>query len=99
MAEKQAIVTLKDHKQNFANDRSCRLINPAKSEIGHISQEFLTNILKSLVDKLKINLWINTTPVLEWFKGIKNKKQYQFFCFDVVELYPSITEKKYLQRP
>ena len=31
---KQAFITLKDHKVNFENNKKCRLINPTKSEIG-----------------------------------------------------------------
>lgn len=34
MARKQAFITLKDHKENFENNPSCRLINPAKSNMG-----------------------------------------------------------------
>eukprot|EP00112_Aurelia_sp_Birch-Aquarium-sp1_P007046 Seg177.1 transcript_id=Seg177.1/GoldUCD/mRNA.D3Y31 product="hypothetical protein" protein_id=Seg177.1/GoldUCD/D3Y31 len=30
MAKKQAFITLKDHKENFNNSPTCRLINPAK---------------------------------------------------------------------
>ena len=38
MAKRQAFITLKDHKDNFQNKPTCRLINPAKSEIGRISK-------------------------------------------------------------
>ena len=31
---KQAYITLKDHKPEFPNNLKCRLINPAKSNIG-----------------------------------------------------------------
>ena len=34
--QREVFVTLKDHKLNFQNDPKCRLINPAKSEIGTI---------------------------------------------------------------
>ena len=37
-ASKEAFITLKDHKPNFANKPTCRLINPTKSEIGKISK-------------------------------------------------------------
>lgn len=37
-------VTLKDHKPNFKNNTTCRLINPAKSEIGIISKQILEKI-------------------------------------------------------
>ena len=32
--EQNAFITLKDHKENFENNPKCRLINPAKSQIG-----------------------------------------------------------------
>ena len=38
-AERKAFISLKDHRKNFANNPSCRLINPAKSEIGLIKQK------------------------------------------------------------
>ena len=37
-SERQAYVTLKDHKDNFNNNPKCRLINPRKPEIGKISK-------------------------------------------------------------
>ena len=39
--QREAFVTLKDHKVNFKNDPKCRLINPAKWEIGIISKHYL----------------------------------------------------------
>ena len=32
-----AFITLKDHKENFENQPKCRLINPAKTNIGKIT--------------------------------------------------------------
>lgn len=43
-AKREAFLTLKDHKPNFANNPTCRLINPAKSEIGKISKQILDRI-------------------------------------------------------
>ena len=37
LAAKDSFITLKDHKPNFPNNPTCRLINPSKSEIGIIS--------------------------------------------------------------
>ena len=34
MAKKEAFITLKDHKENFASNLPCWLINPAKNEMG-----------------------------------------------------------------
>ena len=39
MAEQQAFITLKDHKENFQNKPTCRLITPAKGEIGRICNQ------------------------------------------------------------
>ena len=48
MAKRQAFITLKDHKDNFENKPSCRLINPAKSDIGVVS--------KSIVDRINTSI-------------------------------------------
>ena len=44
IAKKQAFIALKDHKDNFANHPTCRLINPAESELGKVSKQILDNI-------------------------------------------------------
>ena len=46
-ADKDAFITLKDHKPNFANKPTCRLINQTKSEIGKISKNILDRIKTS----------------------------------------------------
>ena len=40
-AEREAFITLKDHKDNFKSNPSCRLINPAKSEVGIVCKRIL----------------------------------------------------------
>ena len=72
-AEKDAFITLKDHKPNFVNNPTCRLINPAKSEIGKISKQILDRINKEIITALNLNQWKNTTAVLEWFNNVENK--------------------------
>ena len=91
-ATKEAFITLKDHKDNFENKPTCRLINPSKQEIGKISKQILDNINKKLLSVTKVNQWKNTYSVLEWFKHLPNKQKCAFITFDVVEFYPSITE-------
>ena len=44
LAKKQAFITMKDHKENFNNAPKCRLINPTKSIIGHMSKQILETI-------------------------------------------------------
>ena len=92
MAKREAYVTLKDHKPNFANAHHCRLINPAKSEIGKVSKAILDRILKDTQGKLQLNLWKSTSAVTDWFMGIPEKRQCTFISFDIVDFYPSITE-------
>ena len=41
-----AFITLKDHKENFENQPKCRLINPAKTNIGKISKQILEKVNK-----------------------------------------------------
>lgn len=89
--EKEAFITLKDHKPNFLNNPSCRLINPRKSEIGRISKQLLDNINKSVLEHTKVNLWRNTGDTLDWFAKIGQKSEYRFVIFDIVEFYPSIS--------
>ena len=90
-AKREAFITLKDHKPNFANNPTCRLINPAKSEIGKVSKQILDRINTSMVSELGLNQWKNTKAVLNWFNSIENKNDHSFIAFDVVEFYPSIS--------
>ena len=50
-------ITLKDHKENFLNNPTMRLINPAKNEQGRISKAIHDNINKRLCTSLNINQW------------------------------------------
>ena len=93
IAKKTAYITLKDHKEEWPNDVKCRLINPAKSNIGKISKTILQNINEQIRSKLKLKQWRSTADTLEWFKGIKNKKDLQFIQIDIVDFYPSITSE------
>ena len=92
-ATREAFITLKDHKDNFENKPTCRLINPSKQEIGKISKQILDNLNKKLLNATKVNQWKNTSSVLQWFKNLPNKNRCAFITFDVVEFYPSISEK------
>jgi len=91
-AKHNAFVTLKDHKPNFQNNPSCRLINPAKTEIGIVSKQILDKINKTMITQLKNNIWTNTTSVLQWFNNIANPKDHSFIEFDIIDFYPSISE-------
>ena len=46
-------VTLKDHKENFTNHPTTRLINTSKNEIGRISNPADTDVFKTSSRRLK----------------------------------------------
>ena len=92
MAKKEAFITLKDHKENFSRSLPCRLINPAKSEMGKVSKVLLDRIISDVKKHLPLNMWKNTGAVTDWFSRIDRKQECTFVCFDIVDFYPSITE-------
>ena len=42
--ESTCFITIKDYKENFLNHPQVRLINPAKNELGRISNTILDNL-------------------------------------------------------
>ena len=91
--QRQAFVTVKDHKENFQNNPSCRLINPSKPEIGRIAKKILEKCNSTIRKRTGLKQWKNTQEVVNWFKNIERKNCKKFIQFDVVNFYPSITEK------
>ena len=59
-----AYITVKDHKKNFPNMVKCRLVNPAKSEIGIISKHYHENINEMIRKKSQVQQWRNTSTVI-----------------------------------
>ena len=74
IAHKEAYITLKDHKEGFPNNIKCRLINPAKSNVGAIGKQLLQKINDEIRQKLELNQWRDTQQVVDWFSELKNKK-------------------------
>ena len=91
-AQKQAFVTIKDHKHNFEANTKCRLINPTKSEMGRVSKVMLDRINNDIRCKIGVNQWKDTSAVLKWFNGLKQMDKLSFLVFDIEDFYPSITE-------
>ena len=87
-----ARATLKDHKPHFQEDPSIRLINPTKPDLQVISRHILSRIIKEVRSKTKFQQWINSDSVISWFSNIPNKQSQKFISFDVVSMYPSISE-------
>ena len=92
IARREAYITIKDHKQNFPNSVPCRLINPAKTEMGLVSKRILDRINADLRASSDVQLWRSSADVVDWFQSLKDKNECVFTCFDIVEFYPSISE-------
>ena len=90
LARKNAFITLKDHKDNFLNNPTCRLINPTKSEIGRASKKILDKINSAVARGAGVQQWKNTRDTLDWFNEIPSKEEHSFIAFDIVNFYPSI---------
>ena len=88
---------MKDHKPNFSSNPKCRLINPAKREIGKIRKYFLQQLNSKVIDLSSVNQWQETSAVINLFKNIKNKKKCIFMQFDIEEFYPSISKELLLK--
>ena len=91
-AKPAAFITIKDHKEHFPYHIKCRLINPAKSEIGMISKKILDRINKDVAEATQVQQWKNTNEVIQWFNSINDKKSCTFLSFGVIDFYPSINE-------
>ena len=85
-------ITLKDHKENFNNNPTVRLVNPARNELGSISKAILDTANKKIRKAMGLNQWRNTVIVIDWLKGIRNKHLCKFVIFNIKGSYPSITE-------
>ena len=93
LQEKEAYITTKDHKDDFPNKISCRLINPCKSSIGKITKVILDRINTAVGNHTNVNHWKDTSTVIDWFKKIPDKKYCHFMVFGIESFYPSISEK------
>ena len=92
IAKTPAFVTLKDHKDNFHSNPTCRLIYLSKNVLGKVSEQLVEKINSDIIEKLQLNQWHNTNAVLKWFNNITDKSNCSFIQFDIKEFYPSITE-------
>ena len=90
--ESDAFITIKDHKQTFPGKIECRLLNPAKSNLGKVSNQILEEAVAVVRVKTKSNQWKNSNEVIEWFKTLHNKSSLNFVKFDVVSFHPSISQ-------
>jgi glutaredoxin-related protein len=92
MTNTDAFISMKDHKENFCSKPKCRLINPAKNNLGRVSKQILKNINRMVRANTKLNQWRSIVDVIAWFNTLENKSTFSFIVFDVVDFYPSISE-------
>ena len=83
IAKQQAFITLKDHKDNFANHPTCRLINPVKNELGKVSKQILDNINSKIKKVTRLNQWKNTSDVINWLTNTHDMQKHSFASFDI----------------
>ena len=93
LQEKKVYITIKDHKDDFSNKISCRLINSCKSGIDKISKLILDRINTAVRNHTKVIQWKDTSTIIDRFKNIPDKKSCYFMVFDIESFYPSISEK------
>ena len=90
---KNCFITIKDHKSDFKTNPECRLINPAKTQIGRISKIIVQEICDSLRLTLNINQWRSTKDCIKWFEEYEKNDRCSFIKYDINDFYPSITER------
>ena len=93
MGENNSFISLKNHKENFQNNPTVRLINPAKNELGRGSKVILDKINKNIRENLQLNLWKDTSTAIGWFITIQDKHLHSLAIFDIKDFYPSIKKK------
>ena len=87
-----AFITLKDHKDSLIDNPKCRLLNPAKTQIGKVSTIELDKIT-TIRSSSAMDQWRNPFSVIEWCQNLSKRMISKFPNFDIIDFYLSITEK------
>ena len=83
LQKNKAYITAKDHKENFQNSPTFRLINPTKTNIGKISKTILNKIIKKLMSSIQVKQWKNSSAVIKRFKSMQSKNNCSLIVFDI----------------
>ena len=89
-SESEAFTTVKDTKEGFPGRVKYRMINPAKTSVGKISQKILARVNQEVRGTTRLPQWTSTADTIKWFSSIDDKQNKCFVKYDVVEFYPSI---------
>ena len=93
LTQREAHVTVKDHKTDFSNNTKCRLINPTKSEIGKVSRQILRAKIEIIKKKSQLNLLKDSSDLKTWYTNLRQKHNLSFIQWDFDSFYPSITKE------
>ena len=97
--QNECFLTIKDHKEGFNEGVvKCRLINPAKSDLGVVSKQILEKKINQIMEKTGLNSWQSTGEALCWFENLAEtrpgrSRKMRFLSYDIVGYYPAIKEK------
>ena len=69
-------ITIEDQKPNFRNNTKCRLINPAKKELGLVSKKHIWENLSQILQRPSKSTNDETLPLPHFIK------------LDIVRFYP-----------
>ena len=58
LPQQHTFLFMKDHEPNFRNHPKCRLINPAKSNLGKVIRQLLDNINSAERKSAKFQQWL-----------------------------------------
>ena len=92
-SKQEAFISLKDHKPNFKNKPTSRLINPTKPELGKVSKRLLAKIVGIVRRESGLKQWKNTQELLAFYNGLPDKQKSSFIKFDICAFYPAISEQ------
>jgi len=97
--QNECFLTIKDHKEGFNEGVvKCRLINPAKSDLGVVSKQILEKKINQIMEKTGLNSWQSTGEALCWFENLAEtrpgrSRKMRFLSYDIVGYYLAIKEK------
>ena len=93
MTQTQACISIKDRKDDFENNTKSRLIKPAKNDLGKVCKSILDRINKEIREQTIANQWSNSNDTIAFFNSINDKNRHTFLSQDILDFYPSISEK------
>ena len=69
------------------------MINPTKTNVAKVTKRIFNKLIDRMKSVMKLNQWKHTHSVINWFSNIKGKCKHIFIKFNVIDLYPCISNK------